>query len=337
MDLKIFDSVPDGFLDLAPNELRQILPGPSLIHCRGKKRSPLFLATLLHGNETTGIRAIQKLLKKRRAENRVLERDAVIFVGNVEAAKNNVRRFSKQPDYNRIWNGGNLPEHRLAAQVLAYFKAARAFASIDIHNTSGKNPHYSCINRLEAPFINLARLFSQTLVYFTRPKGVLSMALAEYCPSVTIESGQPGDPYGEQHVYEFLEKCLGLKAIPGKVEAKDDLYVYHTIVRIQVPKEARLGFDENFEGKDFSFVPNLDARNFTELPEGSLIGWRFNPELNLAVMDESDRDVESDFIEYRGREIRLKRPVVPSMFSLDEQIVHQDCLGYLMERYNLPD
>jgi hypothetical protein len=30
------------------------------------------------------------------------------------------------------------------------------------------------------------------------------------------------------------------------------------------------------------------------------------------------------------------RPLMPSMFTLDEQIIRQDCLGYLMERL-LPD
>ena len=35
-------------------------------------------------------------------------------------------------------------------------------------------------------------------------------------------------------------------------------------------------------------------------------------------------------------EIRLKRAVVPSMFSTNERVVHQDCLGYLMERFALP-
>jgi hypothetical protein len=28
---------------------------------------------------------------------------------------------------------------------------------------------------------------------------------------------------------------------------------------------------------------------------------------------------------------------MPSMFTLDERIIRQDCLGYLMERYPLPD
>ena len=53
------------------------------------------------------------------------------------------------------------------------------------------------------------------------------------------------------------------------------------------------------------------------------------------VMDERGRDVADEFIRYQGDEMRLKRSVVPSMFSLDEKVVHQDCLGYFMERCEL--
>jgi len=114
MKLNVFESVPDEFLDLLPNELFKVLPGPSLIRFKGKEEPPLFLATLLHGNEPTGLQAIQKLIKKYRAEDRLLPRRLDVFVGNVEAAKTNERRFSNQPDYNRIWGGGSLPENNLA-------------------------------------------------------------------------------------------------------------------------------------------------------------------------------------------------------------------------------
>jgi len=29
--------------------------------------------------------------------------------------------------------------------------------------------------------------------------------------------------------------------------------------------------------------------------------------------------------------------LMPSMFTLDERVIRQDCLGYLMERYPLPE
>ena len=336
MKLNIFETPPKGFLELLPNELYKVLPGPSLIRFQGKENNPLFLATLLHGNEPTGIRAIQKLIKKYQTVGKSLPRRLDVFVGNVEAAKTNERRFAQQPDYNRVWNGGSLPEHCLAREVLDFVKSSGAFASIDIHNTSGKNPHYSCINRLDAPFVNLAHLFSQTLVYFTRPKEVLSNAMAEFCPSMTIEAGQPSDPYGVQHVYEFIEKCLNLKQIPPNWDGKEDLYVYHTIAQVRVPKNSRIGFHTDSRDKDFCFIGDLDQQNFSELQENSLIGWRYNPKLKLSVVDEEDKEVESRFIEYKDTEIRLKRAIVPSMFSTNVRIVHQDCLGYLMERFALP-
>ena len=216
MKLHIFESTPTGFLDSTSNELHRVLPGPSLIRFEGEKKSPLVLATLLHGNEPTGIQAIQNLVRRYHQDNTPLPRTLYIFVGNIEAAKNNVRRLPNQIDYNRIWNGGELPEHRLANQVVDFLKGVKPFACVDIHNTSGKNPHYACINHVEAPLINLGHQFSNTLVYFTRPAEVLSIALAKICPSITIESGQPQDPHGVPHVMDFIE------TLPAETEQEEE-------------------------------------------------------------------------------------------------------------------
>ena len=62
--LHTFESIPQGFLDTPVNAMHRVLPGPSLIHIAGKAHPPLFIATLLHGNEPTGIAAVQRLLKK---------------------------------------------------------------------------------------------------------------------------------------------------------------------------------------------------------------------------------------------------------------------------------
>ena len=330
-----FDSIPEGFLDAPAKEMYRILPGPSLISVTGAAEPPLFIATLLHGNEPTGLEAIQRLLKKYRKEERPLPRRLLLFIGNIAAAKENQRRFSGQPDYNRIWRGGDAIEHAMAQEVLARVREQKVMACIDIHNTTGRNPHYACINRLDPPFIHLARLFSPTLVYFTRPGEVLSNALSEDCPSITIESGQPGDAYGVQHAFEFLEKCLNLKSVPDFAVHEEELYIYHSIARILVPQNSRIGFNHSGDGLDFSFLDDIDGNNFCELSENALLGWRYNPALKLAVLDENDCDVEEKYIQYQDREIRLKRPVVPSMFTTNERIVHQDCLGYLMERFSL--
>ncbi len=333
--LHTFESIPEGFLDTPVNGLHAVLPGPSLIHLKGKAGPPLFIATLLHGNEPTGVAALQKLLQKYNPEKGALPRSVAIFVGNVQAARENRRRFSWQPDYNRIWQGGTTPEHALAREVLSRMKREPVFACIDIHNTSGRNPHYACLNRLDPAFVHLGRLYSPTLVYFTRPKEVLSRAMSDHCPSITVESGKPDDAYGVQHVFEFLEKCLHLESVPDFPVHEEDLYIYHSIARIHVPKQSRIGFNHSTGDLDFSFIDNIDGNNFAELPEDTLLGWRHNDDLKLTVLDENDCDVEGKYIQYQDGEIRLKRSVVPSMFTTNETIVHQDCLGYLMERYSL--
>ena len=164
---------------------------------------------------------------------------------------------------------------------------------------------------------------------------MLSNALSDHCPAITIESGQPDDAYGVQHAFEFLEKCLHLDSVPDFPVHEEDLYIYHSIARIHVPEQSRIGFNHAGQDLDFSFLENIDGSNFAELPEDTLLGWRFNDNLKLTVLDENDRNVEGKYIQYRDGEIRLKRSVVPSMFTTNTTIVHQDCLGYLMERYSL--
>jgi succinylglutamate desuccinylase len=338
MKLHIFDSIPDKFFDVGPNNLHQIFPGPTLIRIRGATEPPLFLATLLHGDEPTGFLAVQKLLQKYQNGHDDLPRSLVIFFGNVGAATENIRHLRQQPDFNRIWNGGDQPEHLMAQEVINTLKKSGAFACIDIHNSSGKNPHHVIINKMEHVFVNLGRLFSKNIAYFTRPKEALQMAFSEICPTVTLESGQPNDPHGVEHVLEYLEKILRLKSIPENHPPEDDgMKLYHSMASIKVPRKCEVGFNGDSQGKDFCFIENLDSLNFTQLPENTLIGWRHSPDLNLIVINENGQDVMDEFITYNEKEILLRRPVVPSMLTTSPEMVYQDCLGYLMETQSLPE
>ncbi len=336
--LDIYNSLPDGFLDIQPEKLGSLLKGPSLFHIQGEEDAPIFLATLLHGNEPTGFNAIQKYLTKffRQGKLEKLPRDLILFVGNVLAAEKKLRLLHGQFDFNRIWSGEGTSEHEMAQSVIKYAKSHNLFLSVDIHNTSGKNPHYSCVNKLDAQCINLARTFSSTLIYFTEPHEVFSMAFSEFCPSITIEAGKPDEPNSEPHVLSFLETLFNLSSIPDTLNS-NELKVFHSMVRIKVPDNSRIAFRNRCAGLDFCFPEEMDSLNFNELPINTLLGWRTNPGMDLLVLDEQNRNVASDYLEYSGTEIRLKRPVIPSMISTDEKIVHQDCLGYLMEPCELPE
>ncbi len=338
--LTLLDHLPDGLLDADARQLAGLLPGPTLIHLPGRRAEPLFVSVLLHGNETTGLTAIQGLLRK--YQGRELPRALSIFFGNVAAAAEGKRHLPGQPDYNRVWPGaagsGDAPEQRMMQRVVDEMRERRVFASIDIHNNTGLNPHYGCINRLQPRFLQLARLFSRTVVYFIRPTGVQSMAFAELCPAVTVECGKPEHPFGADHARDFVDTCLHLEDLAETVP--NDVDLFHTVATVTLRPEVSAGFAAPGETGpwDITFPSDLDRLNFRELPAGSVIArvLKDDDRLPLVVSDEQGRDVSATYLQVVDGELRLRRPVMPSMFTLDLEIIRQDCLGYLMERMPLP-
>ena len=52
----------------------------------------------------------------------------------------------------------------------------------------------------------------------------------------------------------------------------------------------------------------------------------------LDIHDENGRDVYDYFFRIFDNELQTARPIMPSMLTLNEKIIRQDCLCYLMER-----
>ena len=107
--LTILSELPNGFLDCAAEDLYQIFGGPTLIHLSGKQARPLFVSILLHGNEISGLLAVQEVLSGYQGSE--LPRACSLFVGNVCAAQAGVRYLPGQHDFNRIWFDGRDEEH----------------------------------------------------------------------------------------------------------------------------------------------------------------------------------------------------------------------------------
>ena len=331
LTVAIIDHLPDGFLSIGASELHRLLPRPTLIHLTGRRQPALFVSILLHGNEEAGLKAIQSVLRQQ--AGRELPRALSIFVGNVAAAKEGVRRLDGQPDFNRIWPGGEQPESAEAAMartVVAELRARGVFASIDIHNNTGLNPHYGCINRLEPAFLHFAALFSRIAVYFLRPAGVQSLAFAPLCPAITLECGKTGSLQGEAHAAALVHDCLHLSAFPTHAPAPHDLDLYHTVGTVKVKEAVRFTFGAG--AAEVHFDPALDHMNFRELPSGTRLGVSRLATLPLQVLDENGRDVSQRYFELRHGELLTRRTVMPSMLTLNERVIRQDCLCYLMER-----
>jgi hypothetical protein len=335
--LNILDHVSDDLLTCRAEQLANQLGGPTLIHLPGRRPQPLFVSCLLHGNETGGWIAIQNLLRDYQQQE--LPRSLSIFIGNVAAAEKGLRRLDAQPDYNRVWPGtemANCPESEMMQQICNEMVWRDVFASIDIHNNTGLNPHYACVNSLDYKHLQLATLFGRQVVYFLRPVGVQSAAFTHYCPAVTLECGKPDNPQGSVHAYEFVKACLHHDHIPDHPVASHDIDLFHTIAQVKVSESASFSFTR--EDVQLTFVENLERLNFQEVPEGTTFAYCHNGhnDLLLEARDEQGKDVTNSFFTCEDNRIELTRTVMPSMLTTNETVIRQDCLCYLMERLPLP-
>jgi succinylglutamate desuccinylase len=335
--LREFDEIPLSLLETPAQGLHDVLGGPSLFHLGGRREPPLFVSVLMHGNETSGWDAIRQVLRGYlTADGLDLPRALSLFVGNTRAAQACVRHLPDQPDFNRVWPGCDThgtPEHELMRQVMDRMADREIFASVDVHNNTGLNPHYACVNVLEHQSLHLAALFGRIVVYFVRPRGVASMAMAALGPSVTLECGKVGQPHGVAHAADYLKACLQLSEIPRDPVPTHDIELFHTVAVVRVPSEQDFAFGDPHSPINFS--RDLDAMNFRELPVGSQIAeLNGRATLPLDVRDEQDREVAERYFTLEDGRLLTRVPVMPSMLTCDPTVIRQDCLCYLMERYN---
>jgi succinylglutamate desuccinylase len=330
--LTITNTLPDGLLECDARQLHTVLDGPTLIHLSGRREQPLFVSVLLHGNENTGWEAMRSLLRD--YQEKELPRALSLFIGNVSAARQGMRRLQGQQDYNRVWLPGDSAEHAMMQQIVADMRRRDVFASIDIHNNTGLNPHYACVNTLDPRFFRLALLFSRTVVYFIRPQGVQSSAFAGLCPAVTVECGQPGVAHGTAHARQFVEDVLHLAEFETRPVPGHDVDLFHTVAIVRINKAASFSYSR--DDVDLRLLEDIDHMNFRELEKGTCFGVLAGNTLEcLNVQDERGRDVRSRFFVADDGELRTATAVMPSMLTLDETVIRQDCLCYLMERLDL--
>ena len=107
------------------------------------------------------------------------------------------------------------------------------------------------------------------------------------------------------------------------------------MAQVKVPENVSFSFDN--EAADILFDPRIDHFNFREVPAGTVWGTVGNPELaRLYACSEAGHDLAGDYFDLADGRLRLSRPVMPAMLTLNERVIRQDCLCYLMERLPAP-
>ncbi|HLR46054.1 MAG TPA: M14 family metallopeptidase [Deinococcales bacterium] len=333
MQPTILDHLPEGLLERPASRLHEVLDGPTLIHLPGRRPRPLFVSVLQHGNEISGWEAVRRLLKGRYSRD-PLPRSLILLIANVRAAARNRRHLSDQPDFNRCWPGSDTEPgtfHRLFAGITDHVRAQKPLASIDIHNNTGENPHYAAINRTEPAHLRLASLFSRTVLYFTQPRGVQSMAFGEFCPAVTLECGPPSRLDGADHALSYLSSIVNAEELDARGPSPEDIELFRMVATVNLPPARSFSFLP--DGSDIVLRSDLDQLNFQELPPGTRLGHVNVPvDPALMVRDHDDIDSSAAWFSVVKGDILTNRPMMPAMLTTDERVIRQDCLCHLMER-----
>ncbi|HAZ13422.1 MAG: hypothetical protein A2X86_14640 [Bdellovibrionales bacterium GWA2_49_15] len=332
MSLRILHSLPDGLLSCTPATLKNVLSDGSLICLKGDRPAPLFLSCLLHGNETSSFYAVIKLLQNVSR----LPRSLMIFFGNVTAASQALRQMPNGPDFNRIWAGGMTQEERMASEVLDFARGQELWASIDMHNNTGDNPYYACINKRDHPTLGLASLFSDKMLFFEEPRQTQSIAFSKFCTSVTLECGKSGDQLGVTLLVHYLEKVLTLESLEEINLSGDKVSAFQTVSRILLPPSLEVDFAFNdSSSSQLSFLPELESYNFQVIKKGTFLAklpGPFSTECHLQVLDNSGGDLTNKYFRRRQNNLVVENDFIPAMLTKDVRVAKDDCLGYILQK-----
>ena len=322
--------LPDGFFDISSAKIRSLFPNPTLIHLDGKDPNFLFISILLHGNEYTGLKVMQKVLAEHAQD---LPRSILMFIGNVRATEANRRYLPDQVDYNRCWPGTELEASATSQMMQRVVEIAHGlplFAAIDIHNNTGKNPHYACITDPNMQNQNLAARFNRVGMVFNH-RGVSTMAFDGICPAITLECGLPGDPQGIEHACRFVEGMLTLDELPQSQPTRHALHLVESHLTLNIPEDVSFAFDPVAD-VDLRFEHDFEDRNFTLFDPHQVFGYT-RVERPLSITDTDGHDVTDEILRVEEGKIYLNNTLMPAMITRDRLVIRQDCLCHLLQDY----
>jgi hypothetical protein len=338
--VRVLDAPRGAAAGETPEALLGALGGPALLRVRGRDRSRVRgLATLLHGNEPSGLRALHTWLR----EGEAPAVDLVCFVGAVAAALREPgfahRMLPGRPDLNRCFVAHVAgAEGEVARDALRLFREARCEALVDLHNNTGHNPAYGVATSADAAVAGLTALFGERLIVSDLRLGTLTEATSGDFPSVTIECGRAADPAADRAALAGLRRYAALERLEACAENAPPLVVLERPVRVRARSDVRLAFgDAPVPGADLTLTGDIDRHNFELLPSGVAVGW-VGPDASwpLEAHGGDGREVSRDWFTLRDGLLETQRAAVPIMMTVDMAVAKSDCLFYLVQRREGP-
>lgn len=321
--------------------LLEALGAPTLIRVPGRgEQAPRAVSCLLHGDESTGLEAVNIVLSRRRT----YAFDLYVMIGNVRAALAAPgfahRYLDGQEDFNRIW-GIDEPTTRLrqaADAMLEVLLDAGLETLVDIHNNSGDNPFYAIVTDEEdVVALNLATLFTTTILRWDLTAHTLMEALPGVA-SIAVECGLPRRPESLAFAVDGLRRYLGEPALPD-TRVRRDYDLLGGLRKVEVRPEVSFDVGGDLrDDLDFVVADDTRIRNFVELPVGTLVGLvRPGGAVPLVVTDPTGEDVtDMHFTVDDDGRVRTARAGTPVMMTRSAEAARKDCLFYFANEAGAP-
>ncbi|MFA9444392.1 hypothetical protein [Egicoccus sp. AB-alg6-2] len=338
------DGLPRDLLALGDRAFLRALGRPTLIRIPGTgQQAPRAVVTLLHGDESTGLQAMLRVLRARDPRRRY-PFDLYLVVGNVEAALHGPgfahRYLDDQEDFNRVWglHEPTTAQRRAADGILEELRAAGLESLVDVHNNTGDNPFYAIVTRPEAQVVNLATLFTTTLLRWDLQANTLMEALHASCAAIAVECGLPGRPESLAFAVDALRRYLGAPPLEHDRIVRD-FDLLGGLRKVTVRPEVRFRFGGSLDGEtDLVLAADADVHNFVEVPAGHVLG-RVHPGSTLPVRASAadGRDVTAEHFDVVDGAVVVTAPVTPVMMTRTVEAARKDCLFYLATELPRPD
>lgn len=313
------------------------VPGRDRSRCR-------VVCTLLHGNETSGARALQRFL----AEAITPEVDLVCILGSVPTALlAPVLTHRQRPggrDLNRCFGPalqGQEPARpdeeadqdvALARAIFGAIEQLRPEAAVDLHNTSGKSPAYAIASYFDAERAALTRYFAERLIITDLRLNTFTEAVDPLCPVVTVECGGAHDPESHETAYAGLVRYArgeALRVQRVQLERSAPLTVLEHPLRVELVQGASLslGAAPN-PNADLTLRTDIERYNYEHLPEGTALGWLGPRGLPVLTCRRREQDIAHAIFADQHGELVTRRPLDLLMVTTRLDLAQSDCLFY---------
>jgi len=330
--IRTCDVPADRLVTGTVEEFLGLLGGPTWVHLQGKDRSRTrAVATLLHGNEPSGVRALHRFLKSGgRPATDVLALVAAVATA-LQPPGFAFRMLPGARDLNRCFAGPySGPEGLLAREILDELLAAEPEALVDLHNTSGSGPAYGVGTRLNPICLAVTSMFASQYVLTDIRLGSLMEATEDAFPTVTIECGGAGSAAADELAFNGLQRFLCSESLLAVAPAGHEVVVLEHPVRIRLAPGARIAYSHAPVGnRTLTLRNDIDRFNSTVLRANEPIGWT-NELTALTAAGSAGLTPLDELFEVRGGRLYAKRALRLFMATTDVRSAEADCVFYVV-------